>query len=225
MNPVRSDAMASLAANPANQSPAQASKGHAAAPAPSGISDDRDLARRAAAGDANAYADLVDRYGGRLHAMLLNLAHGDHDLAAEFTQEAFVRAWERLDQFQGGSSFYTWIYRLARNRALDLLDRKRPARLAVDADGGTRDDAPAGTAAPGDAMVREEQRGLVQAALKTLPAASREILLLRDFENLDYAAIADLLELPVGTVKSRISRARGELRDALAGRIGAEDLS
>ncbi len=222
MNPLVDRSAADRVPQDRNQSPAQASKGHAAA----ADIDDRDLARRAGAGDAGAYADLVDRYGGRLHAMLVHLAHGDHDLAAEFTQEAFVRAWERLDQFQGGSSFYTWIYRLARNRAMDLLDRKRPARLAVDAEGGIRDDAAvAGTAAPGDRLVREEQRAAVQAALATLPAASREILLLRDFENLDYAAIADLLELPVGTVKSRISRARGELRDALAGRIGAEDLS
>jgi RNA polymerase sigma-70 factor (ECF subfamily) len=180
----------------------------------------------AAAGDAAAYAGLVDRYGGRLHAMLLHLAQGDHELAAEFTQEAFVRAWERLGQFAGASSFYTWIYRLARNRALDLLDRRRPERFAAEVGGEAGDGgAVAATAAPGERMVREEQRAAVQAALATLPAASREILLLRDFEDLDYAAIAEMLEVPVGTVKSRISRARGELRAALAGRIGAEDLS
>lgn len=183
------------------------------------MADDLAVVARVRAGDAGAWAELVDRYGGRIHAMLLHLADGDGDLAAEFTQEAFARAWERLDQFAGGSSFYTWLYRLARNRALDLLARKRPQAADLEPLGAAASDP-----APGDAVAGAELRAAVQRALTELPAEQRELLLLREWEGLDYERIATLLGVPEGTVKSRLNRARAALRDRLAGRVVAEDL-
>jgi RNA polymerase sigma factor (sigma-70 family) len=193
-------------------------------PAPSGPSnqhgDDHAVVARLRQGDGAAFALLMDRHGARLHAMLLHLAHGDHDLAAEFTQEAFVRAFTNLDQFAGASSFYTWLYRLARNRALDLLARKKPLARDPATLGGE-----AASDVPGADLASAELRGEVRRALGELPLEQREILLLREFDGLDYAEIASALGIAEGTVKSRLNRARAALRDRLAGRVSAEDLA
>lgn len=178
--------------------------------------DDRAVVARVRAGDAEAYAELVDRYGDRLYSMLLHLAGGDAEQAGEFVQEAFVRAYERLDRFAGDSSFYTWLYRLARNRAIDLLAKKRPTAverpgLEAAADGA----GSCSGAGPQRALERAELRDQVHAGLARLPVEQREIILLRDFDGHDYAAIAGLLDLTVGTVKSRLNRARAALRDEL----------
>jgi len=187
------------------------------------LPDDRLVVARLRAGDPAAGQDLVERYAPRLHAMLVHLCQGDHDQAAEFTQEAFARAWERLNQFAGDSSFYTWLYRLARNRAIDLLARKRP--LARDlAQHAAFNNAASSEATPSQATARAELVAAVRDALAQLDAEAREIILLRDFDQLDYEAIAQTLGIALGTVKSRLSRARGALRDTLAGRIVPEDL-
>src|SRR5206468_1978915 len=103
--------------------------------------------------------------------------NGDRDLAAELTQEAFVRAYDRLSQFEGASSFYTWLYRLARNRALDLLERKRPTAMA-DEHLERASDGPS----PSDAMAATELRERVRAAMALLPVETRELLLMREFD-------------------------------------------
>lgn len=185
-----------------------ASKGH-------GVEDDRELVERVRRGDGDAYEALVERYGGRLHNMLLHLAGGDAELAGELVQEAFVHAYARLDRFAGASSFYTWLYRLARNRAIDVLARKRPRALEA-GDLERAGDRRAAASGPHRAVERDELRDQVRAALARLEPDHREIILLRDFEELGYDRIAELLELPLGTVKSRLNRARRALRDELA---------
>lgn len=198
--------------NAGNPAPLAPSNPHAAP-------DDRLLVERLRAGDHGACAELVDRYAGRLHAMLLQLANGDADLAAEFTQEAFARAWANLDQFAGTSSFYTWIWRCARNRAIDLLARKRPQATDL-----AMLQHPAHNGSPSAALEQAETATAVRAALATLDPEHREVLLLREYDGLDYAQIADALGIAEGTVKSRISRARAALRECLADRFGAEDV-
>ena len=180
--------------------------------------DDRFLAMRARAGDREAYSQLVALYSDRLHAMLLHLANHDRDLAAELTQEAFVRAYERLEQFSGQSSFYTWLYRVARNRAIDLFARKHTAAY-------TGQEPASQAISPLDALGNDELRERVQQALQGMPLASRELLVMREFDGWDYDRIAEALEVPLGTVKSRLARARMELRSRLCGTIQAEDLS
>ena len=180
--------------------------------------DDRFLAMRARAGDREAYSQLVALYSDRLHAMLLHLANHDRDLAAELTQEAFVRAYERLEQFSGQSSFYTWLYRVARNRAIDLFARKHTAAY-------TGQEPASQATSPLDALGNDELRERVQQALQGMPLASRELLVMREFDGWDYDRIAEALEVPLGTVKSRLARARMELRSRLCGTIQAEDLS
>jgi RNA polymerase sigma-70 factor, ECF subfamily len=181
--------------------------------------DDFALVQRVRAHESGAYDVLVQRYGDRLYAMLINMTGGDGDMAAELCQEAFVRAYTSLHQFAGKSSFYTWLYRLARNRTLDILAKKKPeARELHLLD---RDDR---SASPADKVADEELRGQVTTALALLPADQRELLLLREYEGLDYQQIADLLEIPEGTVKSRLNRARSALREQLSGHVVAEDL-
>ncbi|MBA2480301.1 MAG: sigma-70 family RNA polymerase sigma factor [Planctomycetes bacterium] len=197
-----------------NQTAPDPSKGHEP------TVDDRELARRARVGDHAAYAQLVAQYSDRLHSMLLHLVNGDRDLAAEFTQEAFVRAYDRLDQFEGASSFYTWLYRLARNRAIDLLERKRPTATANE-----HLDQAGSTASPLEEVAGEDMRQHVQRALARLPTATRELLLLREFDGLDYDEIATALGVPLGTVKSRLNRARADLRALLSGSVTAEDVA
>jgi RNA polymerase sigma-70 factor (ECF subfamily) len=181
--------------------------------------DDRQLVARLRLGDAKAAAELIDRNAPRLHAMLTQLCNGDRGLADEFTQEAFARAWERLDRFDGLSSFGTWLYRLARNRAIDLLAKRRPMASDLQPHAAI-------THTQADAvMIQREQIDAVRSALAALDAEAREIILLRDFDGLDYDAIATVLDCAVGTVKSRLSRARASLRERLAGHIVAEDLA
>lgn len=204
-----------------NQLLPAASKGYA----PGDISsDDGILVSAARHGDGEAYARLLERHSPRIYTMLLHVANGDHQLAAELVQEAFSRAWERLDQFHGECAFSTWLWRLARNRAIDILRRKRPQAMSPEIlaqHAGASADHQGGC----HPIERQEQREMVQQALAQLPEDSRELLLMRDFAGHDYATIAATLEVPLGTVKSRIARARGALREHLAGRLSAEDVS
>ncbi len=179
--------------------------------------DDRDLARRALAGDQTAYAALVDAYGERIFNMLLQLCNGDQDMASELTQEAFVRAYERLNQFDGASSFYTWFYRLARNRAIDIRKRKKP----IANDPSTMHD-PGHQQDPGQDMEDQELKDLVHAGLQLLNPEQQEIILLRDFQGHDYSDIAALLDIAEGTVKSRLNRARKALREQIQS-LGSSD--
>lgn len=181
------------------------------------IPDDGPLIARARAGDSEAFTGLVDRHGGRLYTMLLRLSGNDCALAEDLLQEAFIRAWERLDQFDGRSAFGTWLYRLARNRALDLLERRRPGRLPEG------HDAASTTPSPVEAVAGSDLSTAVHRALDTLPTATRELLLLREFQGLDQESLATLLGIPVGTVKSRLHRARADLKTALSAILGTDD--
>lgn len=208
-----------LAGNPARSEP---SEGYEKPSRPQVVDPEREhemeLVRRAQEGDREAFAELVEASGDRLYGFMLHLAGGDGDLAAEFTQEAFVRAWEKIRLFSGGSRFYTWLYRLARNRALDLMAKHKP--LAVERD--TLEAIGPGSRDPAE-LEREELREQVRRGIAELAPEQREIILLRDFEDLDYETIAGRLECAVGTVKSRLNRARTALRERLghlAGEFG-----
>ena len=181
--------------------------------------DDRALARQAQQGDDNAFAQLVEACSERLYHMLLQLCNGDAEMACELTQEAFVRAYERLAQFDGSSAFYTWLYRLARNRAIDVFKKKKPQACDPQDfnDNVTKDD-------PGAALEQNEMQVLVQEALHALPDDQREIILLRDFDGHDYQHIATLLEVAEGTVKSRLNRARKALRQQIESMSNADQL-
>ncbi len=135
---------------------------------------------------------------------------GDANLAEDAAQEAFIRAWKHLPNYQPRSPFRNWLYRIATNAARDTLRRERET---VDVD-----DLPlaAPSVGPEEAVERTERGERVQQAVLALPEASRTVLVLREYEGLSYKEIADTLNIPIGTVMSRLNYARKRLRESLA---------
>ncbi len=186
-----------------------------------------DLLRRSAAGDRAAFGQLVVLYQDRMYNAVLRLV-GNRDEAAELTQEAFAKALAHLDGFRGDAHPYTWLFRIALNLALSRLRQGRRRRVfSLDhrpADGASRpadqasslvDRVRATAADPADAAERRERAEQVVAALGRVDPDHRAVLVMRDVNGMDYQQMADVLELPLGTLKSRIFRARLALRDEL----------
>lgn len=182
------------------------------------LAQDLELVARCKGGDPSAFDDLVRRYQDRLFNALVHFL-GDAAAAEDLAQEAFLKAYLRLQDFRGDSQFYTWLYAIARNlsvsRQRQLSRRGRMASLDAE-------DAPQVESGKGDpigsAMSRDRE-ALVQQALQALDEESRWIVVLRDIDGRDYAEIAEAAGVPVGTVKSRLHRARMQLRQLLEGRV------
>jgi len=169
--------------------------------------------RRSCAGDAGAFGHLVERYRSRLLTAVTRSV-GQQSVAEDIVQEAFVRAFEAMSRFQGRSSFYTWLYRIAFNlvASKSRRERSRPnpgGPIPVDEVQASESMNPRAQAEA------EEQRQLIRQAISDLPEIFRLPLVLRDIEGMNYDQISEVLRLPTGTVKSRIHRARMELRDRL----------
>ncbi len=166
------------------------------------------------AGDAAAFGQLVQKYQDRLYN---TLAHqlGSAEDARDVLQDAFVQAFLKLDSFRGGSRFYTWLYRIALNLAISHRRRSKPT-ASLDK---TRDETgqePADRDCPPEGrLVQQETVDQVQQALGELEDEFRQVLVLREMDGCSYEAIAEMLDLPVGTVRSRLHRARMQLREKL----------
>lgn len=196
--------------------------------------DDAALVRETLAGRRESFGELVARHQERLYATLLRLV-GDPEDAADLLQETFLRAYRKLDGFHGDSSFFTWIYRVAVNLALGERRRKRRERerFRIVANPETENPAeterlapepaaPPETADPAESIQREERDRAILAALDRLDPDHRAVLVLKDVEGHRYEEIAELLDIPLGTVRSRIHRARTQLRQYLRN-IDADD--
>ena len=185
---------------------------------------DNMLVERFKSGDAAAFDQLVARYWDRIYAMVHQLLRNAED-AEEVTQDAFIRAHRALGDFRGESSFSTWLYQiatnLARNRYWYWWRRKRDKSVSLDAPVGPENDTtiaeliPAEQETPEDATVTQEFVRRVAECMDELNEKHREILILRNVQNLSYEEIAEILGISVGTVKSRIARARDSLREKL----------
>ncbi len=189
--------------------------------------DDAALIQRCRAGDMQAFGLLVAKYQDRLFNTLLRII-GRSAEAEELTQEAFLRAIEKLSQFRGESKFYTWLFRIGTNLAITRIRRQSRVRFrSLDSirptgDGQRAPTEPADTSSPGpvEKLIAKEKAQMIAAALEELDDEHRVVIVLRDVEEMDYAAIADVLEIPAGTVKSRLHRGRNILKDKLANLIG-----
>ena len=167
------------------------------------------LVRRAAGGDIAAFERLYRDHVGRVHGAILRLVGMDRARAEELTQDAFVRAWQKLSGFRHESAFSTWLYRLGVNTALmDLRGRHQE---------DTVDDAALELAAGGEVPFCAAERGDLERAVSSLPPRARAVLVLHDVEGWKHEEISVELGMAVGSSKAQLHRARGLLRRALAG--------
>jgi RNA polymerase sigma-70 factor (ECF subfamily) len=178
---------------------------------------DEYLVEAAQAGNSEAFGQLVERYQDRLYNTLVRVL-GSRDDASEVLQDAFVLAYTKLGSFRGNSQFYTWMYRVALNQACSHRRRttRRRDEMSVEQLRELSGTEPVDSSLqPEQTLVRTEQAELVQTALAEISDEHREILVLREMEDYSYETIAEILELPVGTVRSRLFRARLQLKEQL----------
>jgi RNA polymerase sigma-70 factor (ECF subfamily) len=190
-----------------------------------GRDDDQGLIDACRRGQTEAFGLLVRRYQDRLYPTVLRLTGSAED-AHDLLQETFLRAYRKLSLFQGESGFYTWVYRIAVNLALSDRRRRKSARPAVALSSRETFDPPDDPAQtdPAGPLERAERDARVQNALSALAPDHRAVVVLKDLDGLRYEEIAEMLNIPVGTVRSRLHRARNELRLLLHGILDEEQV-
>ena len=182
---------------------------------------DAALVARAQAGEQAAFRQLFEGYSPLVYRIAYRLL-GDAEDAADLTQDIFVRAYQRLASLRDGQAFHAWITRMAINGCHDRLRRRRPPSLSLDAPPPGGDERmewalPAEHAEVDAPLLSRELAAQVEAALQTLSLEHRTVVVLHHLESLPVEQIAGLLGVPIGTVKSRLARARAELKRVLAG--------
>ncbi|WP_153557786.1 RNA polymerase sigma factor [Roseimaritima sediminicola] len=178
------------------------------------VSEEAELIDAALEGDAEAFGTLVQNHQDRLFGAMLQVTRSAEE-AEDVVQEAFVRAYVKLHTFQRNSRFFTWLYRIAFNSALSRRRRKR-ASISLDQTREVTGLEPVDqVAAPDDRLLRGERIDMVRVALDRLTDEHRAIMVLREMENHAYEEIAEILEISIGTVRSRLNRARTQLRQTL----------
>lgn len=192
-------------------------KPHNAAVPSAELRTDAYLVEATLSGNRQAFGVLVERYQDRLFNTLVRVL-GSRDDASEVLQDAFVQAYTKLESFKGNAQFYTWLYRVALNLACSFRRRNKRRRDEQSVDqirelSGAEPVDPIQT--PEQTVLRCEQAEMVQAALLEISEEHRQILVLREMEDCSYETIAEILDLPVGTVRSRLFRARLQLKEQL----------
>ncbi len=187
--------------------------------------DDLTLVKRVRSGDQRAFKLLVERYQRKVYAVALGMLR-DKEESMDVSQEAFVKVYKYLDHFKGDSSFYTWLYRITVNICIDVIRRKGTAKgdhVEFD-ETVAMDSAEANIGALGSRLgtnpqksaLRKELAEKIQEALQQVPEKHRAILLLREVEGLSYEDLARTLEIPKGTVMSRLFHARAKVQKILS---------
>jgi RNA polymerase sigma-70 factor (ECF subfamily) len=186
---------------------------------------DLDAVRRCLAGESAAFGEIVARWQDRIHAAVYRMTGSAED-AKDLAQETFVRAWSSLRSFQGGAAFGTWLHSIALNQVRSEMRKraaqKRGAPVSLDRpadEAGHGIDPPDPSPGGEEAAATKEHVRLLQRAVQELEPEFREVIVLREFQDLSYEEIADVTGAPVGTVRSRLFRAREELRRRLEGRV------
>jgi len=180
--------------------------------------DDHRLIADCLKGDATAFGQLMRRYQDRLYNTVYRLVDHAED-AQDVVQEAFLNAYQSLDSFKGDSLFFTWLYRIAVNTAISLKRKKRVV-ISIEASrtgqgGGIEPLDVSDASRPGHGLEQAEQERRIQEALSRLSPEHRAVLVLKDMEGQKYEVMAEILQVPIGTIRSRLHRARSELREIL----------
>jgi RNA polymerase sigma-70 factor (ECF subfamily) len=193
--------------------------------APSGDADDgpsdTELVARSQGGDTAAFDLLVTRYRGKVYAMIVNMIHNDAE-AWDLAQDAFIKAWKALPKFENRSNFFTWLYRITHNVTYDWMRKKKIHGSAEFDDSIRPGDVEPGSlttpnteARPDDNLAQSETRSRIEAAIDELSEDHREVILLKEIQGCRYQEIADILDLSIGTVMSRLFYARKKLQTLL----------
>lgn len=188
------------------------------------------LVERARQGDRTAFGQLVNEYKDKIYNYVARMLNDPYE-AEDVTQEAFLRAYKSLPRFRGASSFHTWLYRIASNLAIDVV-RKRKRQdptFSLDEplesdDGEYERELPDETGGPEDRTSTRETRVAVRRAIMDLPEKLRDVMILYELQGETYEDIADILDVPLGTVKSRLFNARNRLKDSLQELVEAGEL-
>jgi len=178
------------------------------------VSDDAQLIAEALAGKSAAFGQLVQKYQDRLYNTVVHVVGGAED-AHDVVQEAFVQAFLKLETFQRASAFYTWLYRIAFNVAATWRRKRRPSVSIEHARETTGHEPVDRRSGPAERVEQEERCRRVREAIAALGEEHRAVLILREIDGCCYETIAEILDLPIGTVRSRLHRARLQLRDQL----------
>jgi RNA polymerase sigma-70 factor (ECF subfamily) len=188
-------------------------------------SEDSFLVEQCLRGDSTSLERLIVKYHSRIYNVILRICANADD-AAELTQETFVKVIESIDDFEGRSGFYTWVFRIAVNLTLNYRQRGlRHSFSSLDAQGDDKDEQALGTLKailssdnspdPAAVTANKELCQIVLKAIQRLDDTQRAVIVLRDIEGMNYAQISQVLKIELGTVKSRLSRARSNLREIL----------
>jgi RNA polymerase sigma-70 factor (ECF subfamily) len=179
--------------------------------------DDRRLIQQSQRGNAAAFAELYRRYGRRIYHTIYRLLRNRDD-ADDVLQNTFLNAWRSITSFKGDSEFFTWLYRIAANLAISHQRRqgnKKEKPIPEDEGSGNSYDPPAPAAHPGEAMEHQEDIAELYRAMQKLSEDHRIIICMKDIQEMSYEEIAQALRIPIGTVRSRLHRARLELAQLL----------
>jgi RNA polymerase sigma-70 factor (ECF subfamily) len=179
--------------------------------------DDQRLIADCLQGRTAAFGELVRRHQDRLFNTVYRLVDNAED-AQDVVQDAFLSAYQSLGSFKGDSQFFTWLYRIAINTAISMKRKQRVAftiQAGRSEEGGTEPLDESEFSRPEHALEKAEQERRIQEALKRLSPEHRTVLILKDMEGQKYEAMAEILQVPIGTVRSRLHRARLELREIL----------
>ena len=178
------------------------------------MNDEPQLIQKARNGDSTAFGQLVASYQDRLFTSMVHVVGGPEE-AEDVVQDAFVQAYLKLDSFDGRSTFFTWLYRIAFHKAMNR-QRSRRVEISLTPSGEPSGvDPPDHGELPDARLLRQERAVQIQSALARLSEEYRTVMILREMEDLDYEAIANILDISVGTVRSRLHRARSLLRSHL----------
>ncbi|HEV2390734.1 MAG TPA: sigma-70 family RNA polymerase sigma factor [Verrucomicrobiae bacterium] len=190
-------------------------------PAPAPVPEEMELVKRARKGDLGAYDDLVRRYQERIYATVYHMT-SNHEDANDLAQEAFIKAFHALKSFKGGSSFYTWVYRIAVNKTINFLkQRKNRAQISLDDLDFNAEHDPDLMALISDKTPRREVNLIelqekLNESMQKLSEPHRLVVTLHDVQGLSHEEIAEIMDCNIGTVRSRLFYARQQLQAYLS---------
>lgn len=180
---------------------------------------------RAVGGDQTAFKELFDKYRQPLYFHVLKMVH-NRDIIEDLLQEIFLKAFDNINSYNPDYAFSTWLYRITTNHSIDYLRKKKLKTLSLDEPINTKDgemsiEVADEDSASDDTILLDQRRRVLKQALDSLPDKYRDIIYMRHMDELSYQEIADILEIPLGTVKAHIFRARELLYKALKDKEGA----